>query len=171
LLKKITSSKTLKWFYYTLYDFLDRFDWTLSYAATNILEQEKRGDERFIGVCYDACKYLAQKFENKGIEYKSYWICGYDIKSISLWLFAESLHSFNICKINGIYYFADCYFATTMRGDNCIFGFGSEEDALAWAAETFFPKSPFVLREFNPIKVKTGNHILYSLRRLFGLKG
>jgi hypothetical protein len=167
---EITNSETLKRFYYMLYDFLNRFDWILSYTATDISEQEKRGDERFTGVCYDACKYLAQKLENHSIEYKAYWICGYDKKSISLWFAGQSLHSFNLCKIDGLYYFADCFFAPILKGDNCIFGFSNEKDALAWASEIILPQSPFVLRAFNPLKVKTLSHILYSLRRLFNLK-
>jgi hypothetical protein len=168
--KKIDTSEKLGWFYSMLSGFLDRFDWVLSYDATDICEQEKRGDERFKGVCYDACKYLAQKLAKAGIEYRAYWICGYDRKSISLWFSGQSLHSFNICKIGGIFYFADCFFAPILMGNNGIWGFDSEKDALAWAREALLPKSPFVLREFKPLGVKMGNHILYSLRRLFNLR-
>jgi hypothetical protein len=168
--RKINTSKKLEWFYTMLSEFLNKFDWVLSYASTDILEQEKRGDERFKGVCYDACKYLAQKIEKEEIEYKSYWICGYDRKSIGLWFSGESLHSFNICKIDDIFYFADCFFAPILTKGNSVWGFGSENDALAWACETILPKSPFVLREFKPLDVKMGNHVLYSLRRLFNLR-
>lgn len=171
-LRKIESigSGKSKWFHAMLSDFLGRFDWILSYKATNIIEQEQRGDERYCGVCYDACKYLAKKLEDENIEYKSYWICGYDIQSIKLWFAGQSLHSFNLCKIDGIYCFADCFFAPLLRGDNSIYGFTNEKDALAWACESILPHSPFVLRTFNPLTVKMGNHILYSLRRLFNIK-
>jgi hypothetical protein len=168
--KKVNTSEKLEWFYSMVSEFLERFDWILGYAATDICEQEKHGDERFKGVCYDACKYLAQKLEKEGIEYKAYWICGYDRKSISLWFSGQSLHSFNICKIDDIYYFADCFFAPLLTGNNGIWGFSSKKDALAWAGETILPKSPFVLREFKPLGVKMGSHILYSLRRLFNLR-
>jgi hypothetical protein len=168
--RKINTSEKLGWFYSMMRDFLARFDWTLSYTAADIYEQEGRGDERFKGVCYDACKYLAQKLEKEGIEYKAYWICGYDRESIGLWFSGQSLHSFNICKIDGVSYFADCFFAPLLTGNNGILGFCGEKDALAWARETILPKSPFVLREFRPLNVKTGNHILYSLRRLFNLR-
>jgi hypothetical protein len=168
--KEITGAENLKKFHAMLYDFLNRFDWILSYTATDISAQEKRGDKRFTGVCYDACKYLAQKLENDGIEYKAYWICGCDKKSINLWFSGQSLHGFNLCKIDGIYYFADCFFAPILRGDNYIFGFTNEKDALAWASETLLPESPFILREFNPLTVKMDDHISFSLRRLNNLK-
>jgi hypothetical protein len=167
---RINTSEELEWFYSMLIEFLDRFDWVLSYTATDIGEQEKRGDERFKGVCYDACKYLAQKLEKEGIEYKAYWICGYDRKSISRWFSGQPLHSFNICKIDDGYYFADCFFAPLITGSNSILCFDNEKDALAWACEFFLPKSPFVLREFKPLDIKMGSHILYSLRRLFNLR-
>jgi hypothetical protein len=58
-----------------------------------------------------------------------------------------------------------------LKGNNGIWGFNSEKEALAWACETILPKSPFVLREFKPLGVKTDSHILYSLKRLFNLRG
>jgi hypothetical protein len=161
--KDSNSSEKLLWFYSKLHSFLSRFDWILSYTATDIAEQEKRGDKRFTGVCYDACKYLAQKFEQEGIAYRAYWICGIDKKSIRLWFSGQSLHSFNVCTIDNTYYFADCFFAPILTRDDCIFGFSNEKDALAWAGKAIVPNSPFVLREFNPLSVNMGNHIVYSL--------
>jgi hypothetical protein len=164
------NSEKLKWLYSILRYFLGKFDWNLNYTATDILKQEEQGNERFTGVCYDACKYLALKIKEKNIENKAYWICGCDKKSIKLWSSGQSLHSFNLCKIDGNYYFADCFFAPILLGDNFIFGFTNEKDALAWAGEIILPNSPFVLREFNPLTVKMGDHISYSLRRLFDHK-
>jgi hypothetical protein len=160
-------------------EFLDKFDWIPGYTAKDLTKQERRGDERLIGVCYDACKYLAKKLKAAGISYRSYWICGYGIKSILKWAFCDALHSFNICVIpvqtdGGIkirYYFADCWLAPFRmdkdeKGEWFIKGFDDETKALRWAAKRFLGNDPYMLREFNPLIVKMGSHILYSIRRL-----
>jgi hypothetical protein len=156
---EIKNSDKLSLFYSILQIFLSKFDWILSYSAKDLIKQEKRGDKRLKGVCYDACKYLAQILVMNQIKFKSYWICGYDIKSIKLWFSGQSLHSFNICIIDDYYFFADCFFAYILTQEKYICGFKKEEDALAWASEIILPKSHFVLREFNPLAVKMGNHI------------
>ncbi|GHT55599.1 hypothetical protein FACS1894109_02510 [Spirochaetia bacterium] len=162
--------------------FLDRFDWTFTpwYWANDLAVQEKNKEKRLVGVCYDACKYLAEKLTRAGIQYKSYWICGYGLSSIAQWFACQTLHSFNICRIpidtaRGLryrYYFADCSFADLREfynedGERITRGFPSEKKALQWAAKTLLGNDPYMLREFDPLEVKMGSHILYSIRRMF----
>lgn len=197
---EINNTETLKKFNAMMRGFLSRFDWTASYIATYISTQEKRGDKRFIGVCYDACKYLAQKLTDEGIEYKSYWLCDCEIKSILSTFYNagsgiknqkielekafrninakkeeiaplvyESLHSFNLCNIEGNYYFADNFYAPILSNDKQYRCFSNEKDGIAWAGEALFHKKPYLLREFDPLAAEMGNHILYTLRRLYNL--
>jgi hypothetical protein len=164
------STENLQKYCSIINDFLNRFEWTLSYSEMDISNQEKNGNKRFIGVCYDACKYLAQKLENQSIEYKSYWIGSYGKGSIKNWLAGDSLHSFNLCKINEIYYFADNFFAPMLFFDNHIFGFISEKAALSWATEALFYKATYIIREYNPLMVRMDNHIVFTIRRLLNYK-
>jgi hypothetical protein len=75
-----------------------------------------------------------------------------------------------LCKIDGTYYFADNFFASMLLFDNYIFGFISEKKALSWAAEALFYKTPYILREYNPLTSKANNHILFTNRRLMNQK-
>lgn len=180
------SNKQYKKLVSILNRFLDRFDWTFTpwYWANDLAVQEENGEKRLVGVCYDACKYLAEKLTAAGIEYKSYWICGYGLWSISQWLSCQTLHSFNICRIpidtargTGYrYYFADCTFSDLREfyneaDERITRGFDSEKKALRWAAKTLLGDDPYMLREFDPLEVKMGSHVAYSVRRLFGVAG
>ncbi|GHV08071.1 hypothetical protein FACS189485_19150 [Spirochaetia bacterium] len=176
------SNKQYKKLVSILNKFLDKFDWTFDplYRAKDLTVQEQNEAKRLVGVCYDACKYLAEKLTRARIQYTSYWICGYGLRSIAQWMSCQTLHSFNICKIpidtaRGTryrYYFADCFFSGLREFYNeadkkITRGFDSEKRALQWAAKTLLGDDPELLRTFDPLTVKMGSHILYSVRRLF----
>jgi hypothetical protein len=156
-------------FTHILYSFFGKFIGKPSYRANDLAAQEKAGGQ-MTGVCYDAAKYLAQKIDGS-FEYTAYWICGYGIRSILKWFSCNSLHSFLIVKIDGGYFFADCFMAPDMIGFDhnnrlCIQGFATEEEAIKFMVKNVVGNAPYMIRTFNPLTVKMGSHILYTIRRM-----
>jgi hypothetical protein len=179
----LVSNNRIKALQNILLPFLEIFDWKPDFTPKDIEIQEKQSSKRLVGVCYDACKYLAKKLTEYGIEYKSYWICGTTIRSILNWFSCETLHSFNVCKIPVLinnnkvmkYYIADCSCAylrieTNEKGEKNILGFTTEREAIDWAANLLKIQDKYIIREFNPLTFKTpyikGGNILYSLKML-----
>jgi hypothetical protein len=134
------------------------------------LAAQNRADQPMVGICYDAAKYLAQKLDGV-FDYTAYWVCGYGIRSILRWFTCNALHSFLIVKVEGYYFFADCFMAPLLLELDQdkrlrIKGFATEEEAIRVMAMNIAGNDPYVIRRFNPLKVKMGNHILYSIRRM-----
>jgi hypothetical protein len=153
--------------------FLKQFIWTPNLISNDLAAQEARGDETLKGVCYDACKYLAQKLKEHGIEYKSWWIGQKGKQFIEKWRKCEGLHSFNLCRIPVVlnnesktrYYFADNAIAPYYF----LKGFHSENEAIAAAIKLIAGEEPYMLREFNPLAVRMGNNVFYTIARIINL--